>query len=144
MKTCTVCKRTKPLDDFYNYKAKKDGKSYRCKCCDDLARKKWAIDNPETAHRSQRERNLRHKYGISLKEYQTLLEKQGYACAICGTTENKVVKGHNASLNFAVDHDHITGSVRGLLCNQCNRGLGMIGDTREAVEKVLKYLGETH
>ena len=54
------------------------------------------------------------------------------------------MKAHNITLSFAVDHDHKTGKVRGLLCNQCNRGLGMLGDTKEAVERVLNYLGDTH
>lgn len=140
MKQCTVCKKNKTLDEYYNYKASKDGKSYRCKECDNLARKKWIKDNPERAHESQRERNLRAKYGIGLEEYNSLLKNQKGRCGICGVSENRASYGHNKSLDFSVDHCHLTGKVRGLLCNQCNRGLGMLGDTEEDILKVLKYL----
>lgn len=140
MKTCTVCKKHKPLLDFYNYKASKDGKAYRCKSCDDDARNKWKTKNPEKAHLSQRERNLKHKYGVTLEWYNAKLKEQDYCCAICKIKENKVTRGAVSDLNFAVDHDHVTGKVRGLLCNQCNRALGMFKDSVELIEKAIKYL----
>ena len=140
MKTCTVCKETKPISEFHNRKSSKDGKAYRCKSCDTEARLKWSKNNPEAAHKSQRGRNLKAKYGITLSEYNSMLERQEHKCAICGTSENKVIRGNNATLSFAVDHDHNTGVVRGLLCNQCNRGLGMLGDSVEALKKAIRYL----
>ena len=140
MKTCTVCKKNKPLLDFYNYKASKDGKAYRCKPCDDDARNKWKSKNPEKAHLSQRGRNLKHKYGVTLEWYNAKLKEQNYCCAICKTKENKVMRGAIEGLNFAVDHDHTTGKVRGLLCNQCNRALGMFKDSPELIEKAIQYL----
>lgn len=143
MKKCSVCKTDQPLSNFYNSKSSKDGKGYRCKPCDAKARKKWSENNPERSHRSQRGRNLKHKYGITLEDYESLLKKQDYSCAICGTKENTALYGHNETLNFSVDHCHSTGRVRGLLCNQCNRGLGMLGDTEESLRKALAYL-ETH
>lgn len=143
MKTCTVCKEEKSLDEYYNYKTASDGKMYRCKKCDNEARKKWRKSNPEQAQLSQRGRNLKHKYGITINEYESLLEQQGGRCACCGVEENTTLYGHNRSLNFAVDHCHTTGKVRGLLCNQCNRAIGMLGDTVEGVRRALKYL-ETH
>jgi hypothetical protein len=138
-KVCCVCDTRKPFSDFYNYKNKNDGKSYRCKCCDNLARDKWRENNPESAYRSMRGRNLRHQYGIGITEYEELLEKQGGCCAICGATENSTA-GSRKEWNFSVDHDHTTGEIRGLLCNNCNRGLGLLGDTYESVQKAAEYL----
>lgn len=145
MKQCSVCKETKDLSEFYNYKSTKDGKSYRCKSCDNKARLKWATNNPEKSHLSQRERNLRHRFGVDLQWYEEQLKKQNYCCAICGTKENKVVRGARIDLSFAVDHCHKTGKIRGLLCNQCNRALGMFNDSVELIHKAINYLKkETH
>lgn len=140
MKTCTVCGQSKELSEFYNYKATKDGKMYRCKSCDSKSRKKWKETNPERSYQSQRERNLKHKYGITLAEYKCMLDKQHGCCAICAVKENNASFGVNKTLNFAVDHCHTTGKVRGLLCNQCNRALGMLNDDIKLVIKALDYL----
>jgi len=140
MKTCTVCNQDKSLDEFYSYKNSKDGKSYRCKVCDNLARQKWQKNNPEKSHLSQRERNLKHRFGVDLEWYQKQLKKQNYCCAICKTKENKVTLGSNKSLSFAVDHNHDTGEVRGLLCNQCNRALGLFKDSSKVLQNAVKYL----
>lgn len=144
MKTCSVCKKEQPLDNYYNYKNTKDGKSYRCKECDNKARQKWTRDNRERSSLSSRSRNLKYKYGITLDDYQKLLSKQEGKCGCCGVAENTANFGVNVSLSFAVDHCHETGKVRGLLCNQCNRAVGMLGDTPEGVEKALNYLRKTH
>ena len=66
-----------------------------------------------------KDRELTKKYGISLHDYMVILKKQNGVCAICNET--------NASdRNLAVDHDHITGKVRGLLCGRCNMGIGLL------------------
>lgn len=140
IKKCTVCKGEKPLDCFYNYKRSKDGKAYRCKICDDEARKRWKQNNPKTAHRSQRNRNLKHKYGVDIDWYDNQLKRQKGGCGICGIKENKASYGVNKSLNFSVDHCHETDKVRGLLCNNCNRALGLFGDDVKVLESALVYL----
>jgi hypothetical protein len=145
MKKCTVCKESKSLDCFYNYKATKDGKSYRCKDCDDVARKKWRDNNPSRSKESVRGRNLKHKYGITLEEYKKMFKEQGECCLICRTTENTVSGDRFSKISFAVDHDHSSGKVRGILCNQCNRALGMFKDRKDILESAIKYLEkETH
>lgn len=78
-------------------------------------------------------------YGLSIEEYDTLLNRQGGKCAICHTTQpyKTVLR------RFYVDHDHKTGKVRGLLCCACNSWLGRIQDDPEAGIRVTKYpLGE--
>jgi hypothetical protein len=142
-KDCSVCGNRKPFDCFYNYKNKSDGKSYRCKDCDDLARKKWKEDNLVSSKLSMRKNNLKSKYGISLDAYNYLLRHQGYRCAICETTENNVI-GERSHWNFAVDHNHDTGKVRGLLCNQCNRAIGMLKDDATLLRKAADYLDITN
>jgi hypothetical protein len=142
MKTCTVCKQELQYSEYHRSKQTKDGYGYRCKSCDKAARHKYREENKERFAEVNRRKTLKWKYGITLEDYNSLLEKQNGCCAICGTEENGV-HGERRSWNWSVDHCHKTGSVRGLLCNQCNRGLGMLGDTKEALQKALKYL-DTH
>jgi len=80
-------------------------------------------------------RNIR-RFGLSLDAYQTLLQVQNGRCAICGRLPEEQ-RGRSV---LSVDHDHVAGRVRGLLCNNCNRGLGLLGDTFERIEAACKYL----
>ena len=70
-------------------------------------------------------------YGLTLEDYDTMLAEQNNSCAIC----NKTVGG-----NLFVDHDHKTGEVRGLLCNGCNSGLGMLKDNLDLLRSAVLYL----
>jgi hypothetical protein len=75
---------------------------------------------------------LKRRYGISPAEYDALLEKQGGTCAICRMRS----KGR-----LCVDHCHVTGMVRGLLCNECNTALGYLKDDQASLVAALAYLG---
>lgn len=138
MKTCTVCNTSKDLDSFYKMKSSKDGFSYRCKQCDNKARQKWRDTNPERSSLSARRRSIKHKYDISLEEYDAMLLKQNGKCAICGCCANVPYN------NFCVDHCHESGVVRGLLCNTCNRAIGLLKDNVSVLKKAIVYLSETH
>jgi hypothetical protein len=120
-------------------KNKTDGKSYRCKSCDDEARRKWSKKHPEKAQKSQRERQLRMKYGIDLGIYEELLERQGGKCALCEAEKNSN-SGYRSEWSFSVDHCHQTGTVRGLLCNNCNRGIGLLLDSPALLRKAADYI----
>lgn len=74
------------------------------------------------------------------EDYDKLLANQGYQCAICERDHRDYVENHPTHNYFVVDHDHKTGKVRGLLCSNCNSGLGKLGDTRESILKALRYL----
>lgn len=91
--------------------------------------KKWNKVNPEKA------RNIYYKkrFGITLEQYNDILKRQGGVCAICN--EKDLHYG-----NLAVDHNHSTNKVRGLLCHLCNRALGMFKDDSYRLEKALNYL----
>lgn len=137
-KVCSVCSERKPFFDFYNYKSSVDGKSYRCKPCDTKARDKWSRDSPERSRYSRRNRNLKHQYGVDIPWYDKKIEEQNHRCAICGVEENTCLMPNKRS--FAVDHCHESGQVRGLLCNQCNRALGLFKDSVEVLQKAQEYL----
>ncbi len=139
MKTCTVCTVAKPLDEFYANSRSKDGKAYRCKQCDKEAGDAYKERNREHVRTLRRNVNYKHRYGITLEDYDNMLKEQGGCCAICGSSDSKC----HGRMNFAVDHCHETGKVRGLLCNDCNRALGLFQDSSEILDKAVKYL-ETH
>lgn len=141
MKTCTVCKKDLDYSAYHKSKVSKDGYGYRCVQCDKDARKKYRDSNKERFAEVNRRKSLKFKYGITLEEYYGILEKQNHCCAICGTKENNV-SGKRRGWNWSVDHCHVTGKVRGLLCNNCNRGLGMLGDTVDSLQKAVDYLNK--
>ena len=78
--------------------------------------------------------DLKRSYGITLEEFKSMKESQGNVCKVC-----KLPEPHNREL--AVDHCHITGKVRGLLCTNCNQGLGLFKDNRDLLLSAIKYLG---
>ena len=78
--------------------------------------------------------NLKTKYGLTIDDYEELYRKQKGKCAICGTAERS-----RRNQRLCVDHDHKTGKIRGLLCDNCNRGIGLL---KEAVFKAFQYLRE--
>ena len=79
-----------------------------------------------------------NQYNIGLKDVRLLLEKQNNLCAICKEVGFKMNDYVNSPLN--VDHDHDTGQVRGLLCHNCNRALGLLKDSKERLLSAISYL----
>lgn len=93
----------------------------------------WRQQYPERRKRGSRAYALRKKYGLSLEDFDRLLEAQNGVCAIC----HREPKGGV----FAVDHDHETGAIRGLLCqSHCNRALGLFRDDPEIMRRAIEYL----
>lgn len=81
------------------------------------------------------------KYGITNVQYKRLKEAQESACAICGDKGFVIGKnGHHEKL--AVDHNHVNGIVRGLLCHNCNRALGLLKDNVDLLKKAINYIIE--
>jgi hypothetical protein len=80
-----------------------------------------------------RAKRLHWKYGLSLAAFDYLLNGQGGVCAICGTSDW-------GGYGPVVDHDHIAGIVRGILCNRCNVAAGMIGDDPDRAGRLEAYL----
>jgi len=83
---------------------------------------------------------LKKQYGITLDEYDPMLEQQKGVCAICGEKETNLDTRTGRIFELAVDHCHETGKVRGLLCTKCNTGLGAFKDSVELLNKAINYL----
>ena len=94
--------------------------------------KEWAKNNKQRI----RDTKLKVKFGITLKEKEQLFEDQGKCCAICKATQN------NKNRDWDVDHCHDTGAVRGVLCSNCNRGLGLFQDSPEYLLNAHTYLNK--
>jgi hypothetical protein len=92
--------------------------------------KAWWNDNKKENAARRRVR----RYGITLETYNVLFAKQEGKCAICERHQSECKRA------FAVDHDHDTGEVRGLLCSNCNTALGLLKDSPEITEKATQYL----
>ena len=83
-----------------------------------------------------RERWLFNQYGLSLDEYEALLAKQDHRCAICLKPQKDFKR------NLAVDHNHETGHVRGLLCFHCNSGIGHFDESLTTLRRAEDYLAK--
>ena len=84
---------------------------------------------------------LKRNYNITLDCYEKLLEKQNHLCAICHTEGFVMSAAKNGHVNkLVVDHCHESGRVRGLLCHNCNRALGLLKDNTETIQRALDYL----
>lgn len=101
-------------------------------------RERRANLNPDYDPQKVRGQNLKRNYGISHKEYEEMWEKQEGLCKICNSPETVKLKGVVKLL--AVDHCHVSGKIRGLLCNNCNRAIGMLKDCPSTLRKVALYL----
>jgi len=82
----------------------------------------------------------KRRYGVGLGWVEEALTKQGHVCAICKEVGFKMKDSHYTGLNL--DHCHKTGKARGLLCHNCNRGLGLFQDNPEVLERAAKYVRE--
>ena len=138
-KMCTVCKVAKPFEDFYDgYKAKKQrndtNKKYphsRCKECDHARNKAYHKDNTVQVRKRQLISHRRRLYGLTEEEYSNMILSQNNICAICNKSSHKTLH---------IDHNHITGKVRGLLCSNCNMAIGLLQDDIESLTRAIEYL----
>lgn len=127
---CTNCRVEKDITCFHKDSGKKCGYKSKCKTCTRKTQKIWESKNRD----KRRKYRLKGEYDLTPDQYEYLLNKQHGECAICKT--DKCITGRR----FAVDHCHITGRVRGLLCQACNTGLGKFNDNLNNLEAAIKYL----
>ena len=141
-KVCKRCGDRLPLTDFYPHKAMKSGRLNICKTCKIAETDAWRRANRERFNEKRREREIR-KYGITVAEYDAMLEAQGGVCVGCGATghEHHHERGNfTSSRPLTVDHCHKSKAVRGLLCHDCNRAIGVLGDDPERLDRLAQYL----
>ena len=128
MKVCTKCKLEQPEENFYQIK--KTGKRHgSCKTC---FKQKSKESRERLGKRHIKDKNLQWNYGINIEQFDQMMEDCNGQC-VCGRTT-----GRNGNA-LHVDHSHATGQVRGLLCNNCNRALGLV-ENSEVLRKLADYL----
>lgn len=139
-KLCTKCKEIKSRDEFYPRRDTKSGISSWCKDCDNKKNKRYSNLHPEKARARAKRYEQRHperlrekqlrQYGIGIQEYNAILKSQNGVCDIC----------KKDNVRFHVDHNHQSGVVRGILCENCNRMIGMAKDSETILKRAIGYL----
>lgn len=112
---CTSCGIVKPLTEYHKSKT---GTRRECKLC-------------------VKDKQIQRKFGVTLKWYTKKLKEQHNTCDICKEELSSDRYNH-----FAIDHDHSTGDVRGLLCTKCNTALGGFGDSTIVLQNAIDYLNK--
>lgn len=166
MKKCSKCNIELPISEFWKDKYKKDGLRSACKNCNannkeylkkynertknqrkeyriknsekiKRAAREWQKNNPERVKFLKRKSNLK-KYGLTIEEYDAILESQGGSCAICNKKEN-----------LQIDHDHSCcpttanscgNCIRGILCGNCNTMIANAKDSVKILNSAIDYL----
>lgn len=98
--------------------------------------KDWQRNDPSYLRNDK----LVRQYGITLAKYNEMFAEQNGGCAICGKREKHINWRSGRPQNLAVDHDHKTNEVRGLLCQKCNQAIGLFGDSIENLNRAIDYL----
>lgn len=111
-KRCSRCEEVKPISDFSRRSRKTGALHSHCKECNRANMRSWA-------------------YGLSDEDHAALLQQQDGVCAVCREEGRPLV----------VDHNHRTGAVRGLLCADCNIGIGRLRDNPDYLRAAAEYLG---
>lgn len=129
-----------PIDNFYTRSYKdRNGNIHKypdskCKDCKNAYSRNYNNVNKDALknlHKEWRDKSkirlsqIKYNYNLTEEEYEALPK----ACEVCGNTEN-----------LCIDHDHITGKVRGVLCSRCNSALGLLGDSKEVILKLASYI----
>lgn len=95
----------------------------------------------EERRRNKKDSRMRAEFGISLIEWEEMLERSKYSCESCGASLSEQTPHHRSGEPFLnCDHDHVTGKARGVLCSGCNLILGKAGDSVERLQGLIDYL----
>lgn len=130
-RTCRKCSARKQITEFHWA----NSNLYRrrsCKSCDEARSQEVRSASPRKYAEAARNRSFKRKYGLTLDDFDAMLIEQNYRCRICW--ERMFINTTH------VDHDHATGAVRGLLCTNCNLGLGHFRDDRWRLQNAMAYL----
>lgn len=123
----------------------------RCRLCQYEKNRSWQKRNPEKQKEYKRQSYLRNceryveesilrQRNITKEEYLKLFEDQQNKCAICFQEESVIMRKDKSISPLSIDHDHITGKVRGLLCARCNKALGSFKESEERLQSAINYL----
>lgn len=129
-KTCTKCGQEKGVA---NFRRRSDGPALGSWCLDcERLRCRTYMRSPRGKQVNRRAK-LKYLFGLTAEQHDAILDAQGGGCAVCGHT-------CPTGKRLAVDHDHVTGQVRGLLCVNCNKGIGHLRDSHVLLAKAAGYL----
>lgn len=131
-KRCKACEQEKLPDEFHRSTAGALGRQSVCKPCAVAAAMQWGKDNPEKLRRNQLKARLKKKYGLTPEMVDALMDRQQGKCAVC---RDELVPSATH-----IDHCHVEGQVRGLLCRACNTGLGLFKDDEKRLLAAVRYL----
>ena len=134
LKYCSVCLVALPLAAFWNKRTSSDGTGSTCKPCALKQHAEWRRANRELRVAYSRRQQLK-RYSLRPEDYDAMLVAQDGRCAICRSADPGRGDKH-----FSVDHAHEDQHVRGLLCHQCNRGLGTFRDDPDSLRAAAAYL----
>lgn len=141
-KVCTKCDEAKPLEDFYKKSSGRQGRASRCKPCIIAQVQGYQKTVPKKLRDQYRETSRIKKYGLTPERHAELLESQEGLCSICKEPETAVDPRNNKLRSLCIDHCHVTGKPRGLLCKQCNLAIGHFRDSIATLESAIAYLKE--
>lgn len=150
-KRCLDCLETKPATDFYKIVSGKDSGTRKGQCLtcqrtyqrnyqsrnkekSKAVAKEWAASHPENIRLA----GLKHEckqLGLTLPQYRALEIFQNHQCAVCKNPQSCGGKSR-----LCIDHCHVTGKTRGLLCDRCNKMLGFSQDSLEILSSAIEYL----
>lgn len=138
-KKCPKCSKFKFRKDYYLHNNRADGLQIYCKRCTQIDKRVQKVKYNEVMRRWYNNKGYKKqaadRYGISINDYELLLEACGNRCQIC-------LKENANNRRLSVDHNHETGVIRGVLCINCNSALGLFRDSPELMELAIKYLKE--
>ena len=136
LKKCTKCGQELPATEKYFYKKSNapDGLYYTCIPCNKICSEKYYQKNRERILKRVSKKTLKAKYNMTLGDYDKLLSKQNECCKICGNHKD------NYERKLHVDHSHETGEIRGLLCSNCNTGIGLFQESIKLLIKAICYI----
>lgn len=117
----------------------KDREHYRSGFCEECYKQRQESKRDTYNSEAGQRHYFKKTYGITLEEYKSMFYNQCGRCLICGRDGQDGINVEK-SMRLHVDHDHATGEIRGLLCNDCNRGLGCFKDNPEWLSKAALYL----
>ncbi len=164
MKPCSTCKELLPTGEFGKDSNTVTGLSHSCKSCSNAETRsrrnnekakdpvaylatararaqQWRASAPPELTKARGRQQLFKKRGVTAEWYDNTFTEQGGACAICKQPESKLSSGGGLKM-LAIDHHHTTGKARGLICQQCNIGIGALRDSPDLLRKAALYLVE--
>lgn len=134
LKICKTCNLEKNITEFYKSNQGIYGVQVNCKKCKIVEQKEYFAKNS----RYWKNANLLRDFGITFDTYTEMLKSQNNVCMICKKPET--VKQQGKVRILSVDHNHLDGSIRGLLCSGCNVGLAGFKDNPEALVRAAQYI----